>query len=30
MAIALEVNCALWIMMGCAAAQANYLVGYLN
>jgi len=30
MAVAFEVNFALWIMIGCAAAKAIQLVDYLN
>jgi hypothetical protein len=30
MGIALEVNFALWIMIGCAVAEISQLVGYLN
>jgi hypothetical protein len=30
MAIALEINCALWIMTGCAALKALQFVQYLN
>jgi hypothetical protein len=29
MAVALEVNLALWIMIGCAIAKAAHFVGYL-
>lgn len=30
MGIAFEVNFALWIMIGCAAAKAVQFAGYLN
>ncbi len=30
MVVALEVNFALWIMIGCAISEAVQLVGYLN
>ena len=30
MAVALEVNFALWIMIGCATVKAIQLVEYLN
>jgi hypothetical protein len=30
MGIALEVNFALWIMIGCTVAELSQLVGYLN
>jgi hypothetical protein len=30
MRIALEVNFALWIMIGCGIAELAQLVGYLN
>jgi len=30
MVVALEVSFALWIMVGCAIAEASQLVGYLN
>jgi hypothetical protein len=30
MGIALEVNFALWIMIGCGIAEIAQLVGYLN
>ena len=30
MAVALEINIALWLMIGCAALEAIQLVEYLN
>jgi hypothetical protein len=30
MGVALEVNVALWIMIGCATAKVVQLAGYLN
>jgi hypothetical protein len=30
MAVALEINCALWIMIGCAAMKAMELLQYFG